>query len=68
VYELEEKVGGTRRLKLNASNCLHCKTGEIKGPYENIIWTCPEGAAVPNIPFYSGIATFDYTAFPLFQL
>jgi electron-transferring-flavoprotein dehydrogenase len=46
VYELEEEGG--LRLKLNPSNCLHCKTCEIKDPYENIIWTCPEGGGGPN--------------------
>jgi electron-transferring-flavoprotein dehydrogenase len=46
VYELEE--AGGFRLKLNPSNCLHCKTCEIKDPYENIVWTCPEGGGGPN--------------------
>ena len=48
VYELEEDPDGSRRLKLNPSNCLHCKTCEIKDPYENIIWTCPEGGGGPK--------------------
>ena len=47
-YELEEDPDGSRRLKLNPSNCLHCKTCEIKDPYENIIWTCPEGGGGPK--------------------
>lgn len=46
VYEMEEEGG--LRLKLNPSNCLHCKTCEIKDPYENIIWTCPEGGGGPS--------------------
>jgi electron-transferring-flavoprotein dehydrogenase len=46
VYEMETEGG--LRLKLNPSNCLHCKTCEIKDPYENIIWTCPEGGGGPN--------------------
>jgi electron-transferring-flavoprotein dehydrogenase len=46
IYEMEEEGG--LRLKLNPSNCLHCKTCEIKDPYENIIWTCPEGGGGPN--------------------
>jgi electron-transferring-flavoprotein dehydrogenase len=46
VYEMEEEGG--LRLKLNPSNCLHCKTCEIKDPYDNIIWTCPEGGGGPN--------------------
>lgn len=48
VYELEEEADGTRRIKLNPSNCLHCKTCEIKDPYKNIIWTCPEGGGGPK--------------------
>jgi electron-transferring-flavoprotein dehydrogenase len=48
VYELEEDAAGSKRLKLNPSNCLHCKTCEIKDPYHNIIWTCPEGGGGPK--------------------
>ncbi len=48
VYELEEDGDGKRRLKLNPSNCLHCKTCEIKDPYKNIVWTCPEGGGGPK--------------------
>jgi electron-transferring-flavoprotein dehydrogenase len=48
VYEMEEDGDGRRRLKLNPSNCLHCKTCEIKDPYKNIIWTCPEGGGGPK--------------------
>jgi len=48
VYELEKDSDGTKRLKLNPSNCLHCKTCEIKDPYKNIIWTCPEGGGGPK--------------------
>jgi electron-transferring-flavoprotein dehydrogenase len=48
VYELEEEADGSRRLKLNPSNCLHCKTCEIKDPLRNIIWTCPEGGGGPK--------------------
>ena len=49
VYEIEmdEKLS-QRRLKLNPSNCLHCKTCEIKDPYGNITWTCPEGGEGPG--------------------
>ncbi len=39
---------GRPRLKLNPSNCLHCKTCEIKDPFKNIIWTCPEGGGGPK--------------------
>jgi electron-transferring-flavoprotein dehydrogenase len=48
VYEMNTEEGGERRLKLNPSNCLHCKTCEIKDPFKNIIWTCPEGGGGPN--------------------
>ena len=48
VYELDEDGDGAKRLKLNPSNCLHCKTCEIKDPYNNIIWTCPEGGGGPK--------------------
>ena len=48
VYEMEQDESGGPRLKLNPSNCLHCKTCEIKDPYKNIIWTCPEGGGGPN--------------------
>jgi electron-transferring-flavoprotein dehydrogenase len=48
VYELEEDADGSKRLKLNPSNCLHCKTCEIKDPFKNIIWTCPEGGGGPK--------------------
>lgn len=47
VYEIYETSSGNRRLRLNPSNCLHCKTCEIKDPYENIVWTCPEGGGGP---------------------
>ena len=48
VYELEEDADGSKRLKLNPSNCLHCKTCEIKDPFNNIIWNCPEGVGGPK--------------------
>ena len=49
VYEIEvDDSSGERRLKLNPSNCLHCKTCDIKDPYENITWTCPEGGEGPG--------------------
>ena len=48
VYELEEDDDGSKRIKLNPSNCLHCKTCEIKDPFNNIIWTCPEGGGGPK--------------------
>ncbi len=49
VYEIEEDESTSqRRLKLNPSNCLHCKTCDIKDPYRNITWTCPEGGDGPG--------------------
>ena len=49
VYELEtDAKTSRRRLKLNPSNCLHCKTCDIKDPYRNITWTCPEGGDGPG--------------------
>ncbi|CAN2039220.1 Electron transfer flavoprotein-ubiquinone oxidoreductase [Candidatus Magnetomoraceae bacterium gMMP-15] len=49
VYEMErDEKTGQLRLKLNPSNCLHCKTCDIKDPYKNITWTCPEGEEGPG--------------------
>lgn len=49
VYEIETNPdSGEIRLKLNPSNCLHCKTCDIKDPYENITWRCPEGGEGPG--------------------
>jgi electron-transferring-flavoprotein dehydrogenase len=49
VYEIvEDEKTQERRLKLNPSNCLHCKTCDIKDPYQNITWTCPEGGEGPG--------------------
>ena len=49
VYEMETDTdSGAPRLKLNPSNCLHCKTCDVKDPLRNITWTCPEGGEGPN--------------------
>jgi electron-transferring-flavoprotein dehydrogenase len=49
VYELEtETADGTPRLRLNPSNCLHCKTCDVVDPFNNITWTPPEGGDGPN--------------------
>jgi electron-transferring-flavoprotein dehydrogenase len=49
VYEMEEQADGSgRRLKLNPSNCVHCKTCDIADPYEIITWICPEGGGGPH--------------------
>jgi len=47
VYEMVEDAGG-RRLQINAANCVHCKTCDIKDPYQIINWVTPEGASGPN--------------------
>ncbi|MCL6481708.1 MAG: electron transfer flavoprotein-ubiquinone oxidoreductase [Firmicutes bacterium] len=47
VYEMT-KERGERRLKINASNCVHCKTCDIMDPYEIITWVPPEGGGGPN--------------------
>jgi electron-transferring-flavoprotein dehydrogenase len=49
VYEMEmDEKTQEKKLKLNPSNCLHCKTCEIKDPYGNITWVCPEGGDGPK--------------------
>jgi electron-transferring-flavoprotein dehydrogenase len=47
VYEMVEDQEG-RRLQINAANCVHCKTCDIKDPYQIINWVTPEGGAGPN--------------------
>tara|TARA_B100001029_G_scaffold46637_1_gene36902 strand:- start:38 stop:1666 length:1629 start_codon:yes stop_codon:yes gene_type:complete len=49
VYEYVQE-GGTTRLQINASNCVHCKTCDIKDPSQNITWTSPQGGDGPNYP------------------
>ncbi len=48
VYGMEEAPGGGRRLKLNPSNCVHCKTCDIADPYQIITWVPPEGGGGPH--------------------
>jgi electron-transferring-flavoprotein dehydrogenase len=48
VYEFVEAEGGGRRLQINAANCVHCKTCDIKDPRQNIHWVTPEGGGGPN--------------------
>ena len=38
------------RLQINAQNCVHCKTCDIKDPMQNIVWVAPEGGGGPNYP------------------
>ena len=55
VYEYvpdEAKGGNAERLQINAQNCVHCKTCDIKDPTQNIVWIPPEGGGGPN---YSGM-------------
>jgi electron-transferring-flavoprotein dehydrogenase len=49
VYEFVEE-GGEPRLQINAQNCVHCKTCDIKDPRQNINWVVPEGGGGPNYP------------------
>ncbi len=51
VYEVVEE-GGQPKFQINAQNCVHCKTCDIKDPRQNIVWTVPEGGGGPN---YSGM-------------
>jgi len=49
VYEIVRE-GGNARLQINAANCVHCKTCDIKDPLQNINWVVPEGGGGPNYP------------------
>jgi electron-transferring-flavoprotein dehydrogenase len=48
VYEMVPREGGGRRLQINASNCVHCKTCDIMDPYQIITWVPPEGGGGPE--------------------
>ncbi|MDK4631538.1 electron transfer flavoprotein-ubiquinone oxidoreductase [Kingella kingae] len=48
VYEIVQEQGAEPRLQINAANCIHCKTCDIKDPTQNIQWNCPEGGSGPN--------------------
>jgi electron-transferring-flavoprotein dehydrogenase len=53
VYEyVDDPSGGSsaKRLQINAQNCVHCKTCDIKDPLQNIVWVTPEGGGGPNYP------------------
>jgi electron-transferring-flavoprotein dehydrogenase len=50
VYEFVKTDEGTDRLQINAQNCVHCKTCDIKDPTQNIVWITPEGGGGPNYP------------------
>jgi electron-transferring-flavoprotein dehydrogenase len=49
VYEIVEEVAGPR-FQINAQNCVHCKTCDIKDPSQNINWVSPEGFGGPTYP------------------
>ena len=48
VYEIVGAEEGTPQLQINAQNCVHCKTCDIKDPLQNIDWCVPEGGGGPN--------------------
>jgi electron-transferring-flavoprotein dehydrogenase len=50
VYEVVDNADGSKRFQINAQNCVHCKTCDIKDPTQNIVWITPEGAGGPNYP------------------
>ncbi|KRB84557.1 electron transfer flavoprotein-ubiquinone oxidoreductase [Noviherbaspirillum sp. Root189] len=50
VYEFVKNDAGDERLQINAQNCVHCKTCDIKDPTQNIVWVTPEGGGGPNYP------------------
>ncbi len=51
VYEIVRDANGENpRLQINAQNCVHCKTCDIKDPTQNIVWVTPEGGGGPNYP------------------
>jgi len=50
VYEFVKNDDGAERLVINAQNCVHCKTCDIKDPTQNIVWVTPEGGGGPNYP------------------
>jgi electron-transferring-flavoprotein dehydrogenase len=52
VYEFVKNEDDTERLQINAQNCVHCKTCDIKDPTQNIVWVTPEGGGGPN---YAGM-------------
>ncbi len=50
VYEVVRNDDGSKRFQINAQNCVHCKTCDIKDPAQNITWVAPEGGGGPNYP------------------
>ncbi|MEQ7922297.1 electron transfer flavoprotein-ubiquinone oxidoreductase [Xanthomonas sp. WHRI 1810A] len=50
VYEVVTQEDGEKRFQINAQNCVHCKTCDIKDPSQNITWVAPEGSGGPTYP------------------
>jgi len=50
VYEFVKTESNEDKLQINAQNCVHCKTCDIKDPMQNIVWVTPEGGGGPNYP------------------
>jgi electron-transferring-flavoprotein dehydrogenase len=50
VYEFVRNDDGAERLVINAQNCVHCKTCDVKDPTQNIVWVTPEGGGGPSYP------------------
>lgn len=50
VYEVVSLENGDKKFQINAQNCVHCKTCDIKDPSQNITWVTPEGAGGPTYP------------------
>jgi len=50
VYDVVEREDGQKAFQINAQNCVHCKTCDIKDPAQNITWVAPEGGGGPNYP------------------
>ena len=50
VYEIVREGTQAPRFQINAQNCVHCKTCDIKDPTQNINWVTPEGGGGPNYP------------------
>ena len=54
---VREPDGSNPRLQINAQNCVHCKTCDIKDPTQNIVWVAPQGGEGPELPEYVGYLT-----------
>ena len=49
-YRINSAMDDAAGLQINAQNCVHCKTCDIKDPTQNIVWVTPEGGGGPNYP------------------